>query len=511
MNNGQTKYILDPLYGVIYFPDYIWEILHIPEMQRLRELRLCNINSLCFTGGANINRYEHSLGTCYLAILSLEENYKDLPDKEKKLFVLAALFHDVYNAAFGHSLEYIEGKEPENLFYSSVTGKASENKTVTFEPIYFGFYEEIYNALKNQLKLSDSEIEKVAKYIRGEGELGVLISGTIDLDNIDNVFRLSYHMGLVGKTETPILLAKKFISVNNALRYKSDDYTLIYEWIDLRKRLYKFLLLNPEEFSAKYMLTEAIELSKEKGDIPFSWYDTDYQLLEHLSTVTSETKNIIGNLMNGRLYTCIAIYTSNKLEKYEDFLYYQSRNKIETNISNLFKPESLKRIDDFTLTEQKTIKGIKGIFYDSINKNLRITTDLKSEILDYLINNELNEHKNIIKQMFNEAKENQNLYKLKSSIKNINIGLHPILDKNKTERKVIIKSNDNEEIILGTSSNDLHIGVFIKNVEFFNSNISQYQNLENIKSEIEKYLKNYLNDSNLKEITLYGEAIYDKC
>ena len=91
MNNGQTKYILDPLYGVIYFPDYIWEILHIPEMQRLRELRLCNINSLCFTGGANINRYEHSLGTCYLAILSLEENYKYLPDKEKKLFVLAAL------------------------------------------------------------------------------------------------------------------------------------------------------------------------------------------------------------------------------------------------------------------------------------------------------------------------------------------------------------------------------------------------------------------------------------
>lgn len=510
MYNYQPKYILDPLYGVFHFPNFVWDMLHIPEMQRLRELRLCNINSLCFTGSANINRYEHSIGTCYLAILCLEENYKSLPEKEKQLFILAALFHDVYNAAFGHSLEYIEGKAPENLFYSAVTGKTNESKSETYKPIFFGFYEEIYNALKNILKLSDGEIEKIAKYIRGEDELGVLISGSIDLDNIDNVFRLAYHMGLVGKTESPILLAKNIYSINNLLTYKCNDYALIYEWIDLRKRLYKFLLLNPEEFSAKYMLTEAIEISKEKDYMPFSWYDTDFQLLERLLNGTSETKKIIGNLMNGRLYTCIAIYSTTKLAKYEDFLYYKTRSIIESGVSSLLKPESLKKIENFTLTEQKIIKGIKGISYDLNNKILKVTTELKTEVYANLVKNELAEHKSVIELMFKEAKEKQNLYKLKSGIKTLNIGLHPILDKNKTERKVILKSSESEEIKLGESSNDLHIGVFIKNSEFYSSNIDQYPNIVNIKKEIKNYLEKYLDDSILKEITLYEERIYDK-
>jgi hypothetical protein len=122
-NSKHSRYILDTLYGVLRFPEYIWEILFVPEMQRLRELRLYNINSLYFTGGANINRYEHSLGACYLALQCIEANLSSIPKKEKMLIVIAALLHDLYNAAFGHSLEYVEDFSPAELFSYKATGK----------------------------------------------------------------------------------------------------------------------------------------------------------------------------------------------------------------------------------------------------------------------------------------------------------------------------------------------------------------------------------------------------
>ena len=62
------RYIMDVLYGHLRLPEYVWRVLPAPELQRLREVRLCNINSLCLTGGANINRYEHALGTAHLAL-----------------------------------------------------------------------------------------------------------------------------------------------------------------------------------------------------------------------------------------------------------------------------------------------------------------------------------------------------------------------------------------------------------------------------------------------------------
>src|SRR5260370_35487246 len=101
------RYIYDALYGPIYFPDYVWKIMFCPELQRLREVRLCNINSLCLTGGANTNRYEHSLGAAYLATRCIESSRLRIDERTARRIVLAALLHDVGSAAFGHSAQYV--------------------------------------------------------------------------------------------------------------------------------------------------------------------------------------------------------------------------------------------------------------------------------------------------------------------------------------------------------------------------------------------------------------------
>ena len=73
--------------------------------------------------------------------------------------------------------------------------------------------EEISSKLMNDLRLCVKDIDTIAQYIKGKGEYGPLISGSMDLDNIDNVYRMSYHMGLTTDTLTPVEISKS-ISVS---------------------------------------------------------------------------------------------------------------------------------------------------------------------------------------------------------------------------------------------------------------------------------------------------------
>src|SRR5262245_43001123 len=101
------RYVFDALYGPVHFPDYVWTIAGSPEFQRLRDVRLCNINSLCLPGGANISRYEHCLGTAFLALEHVAHIGQSLSSDESRCLVLAALLHDVGSTAFGHSVQYV--------------------------------------------------------------------------------------------------------------------------------------------------------------------------------------------------------------------------------------------------------------------------------------------------------------------------------------------------------------------------------------------------------------------
>ncbi len=511
----EGRYFLDPLYGVIYFPDFVWKVIYTPEMQRLRELRLYNINSLYFTGGANINRFEHSVGTCYLAIRFVEINSESISDREGVLLILAALFHDIYNAAFGHTIEYIEeGFSPEDLFFYAATNKKFESYEYShslLEPIFFNMYGELLLRLKKDLKIKEHEIFIISEYIQGKGKYGQIISGSIDFDNIDNVYRMSYHMGLIAKTDIPLGIVKSIEIREEKLFYKKESIKLVEQWIKLRERLYKFLLLNPDEFSAKYMLTEAIELSKLKEEKSFFWYDTDFQVLEKLAKTSEETANIITRLMKGNFYGCFGLYETTKTEKYKDLVTVKKRLGIEKKLNDIFRPEVKKHLPSFNLRCQKAIKGIMGISYNANTKIISLNLKMSKHIIESLINNDLKEHKDFINEMYFELNAKYLSFKLKFP----SLGIHTLLDVNKTNRCVKIDLSSKKTLNIGYSSKSLYIGVFIKNIEFANfnicnNNILSAKTVTNIKQEIRKFLMDLIEDKELKEINLYSESKYEK-
>ncbi|XP_055914661.1 deoxynucleoside triphosphate triphosphohydrolase SAMHD1 homolog isoform X2 [Eupeodes corollae] len=101
----------DVIHGIINIPNHIHNIIQTPHFQRLKKIK--QLGLACKTlPQANNNRFEHCIGTYYLAdktIDALEKNTKDLmiPDFYRKVVTIAALLHDIGHGPFSHTWEYI--------------------------------------------------------------------------------------------------------------------------------------------------------------------------------------------------------------------------------------------------------------------------------------------------------------------------------------------------------------------------------------------------------------------
>ncbi|MGB8216296.1 MAG: HD domain-containing protein [Candidatus Methanoperedens sp.] len=525
-NHKSNRYIYDPLYGIIYLPDYIWDIIPCAELQRLREVRICNINSFCLTGGANINRYEHAIGTCYLAKVCLESwpPLNPISETEQRLFSFSALLHDIFSAAFGHSIEYIESKkgfDHEKAFrYVAMDEKGDtyQYKHATLEPIFFGMRGELSS------KIAKEDLNEIAKIIAGKGRFGPLINGTIDLDNIDNVYRLAYHIGIVKSGEVPLKLAKSLWIEDGELVVMHEAIPLVEEWHNVRKKLYLLLLQNPEEFSAKCMLSEAIESSIMKSFHPFDWYDVDYEFLKKLYSTSSEISMILSRLMKGDLYGCIGIFSTSKIDKHELFnnSYLLSWDEIPGKDSsrliefltqkcgaNWIEIAMIEKTDDgstITITAENNYISLQ--LNDKKDKATIMSAD--GMITEFIIrkeNDKLNAYNTSKTELEKELSKIIRL-KLNPRFKSAMIALHSIIDVNKTERHVSIRTDKGQVAKIGGSSRQLLIGVFFKNVDLniYKINKIPISVMSEIRKEVFGYLSNILGDKNLTEVELYAEV-----
>lgn len=119
--------IRDPIYGFIELPDKFKPIIDHKLFQRLRRIGQLPIEEMVYPSSKH-SRFEHSLGTMYLAMMyaiSIIENYSgqlkiffetntnlkhiEKTDEMKQQFILSAgligLLHDIGHAPFSHTME----------------------------------------------------------------------------------------------------------------------------------------------------------------------------------------------------------------------------------------------------------------------------------------------------------------------------------------------------------------------------------------------------------------------
>ncbi len=177
--------IQDAIHGYIHLDELEEAVLDTPEMQRLRRVKQLGFNHLVYPSATH-TRFEHSLGAMALAgtfAASLE-----LDDDDRRDLRLAALLHDVGHGPFSHSSEAVFADA--GYSHEAFSTRLVQDSTVT-----------------DILRDNGVDPDRVCSLIRGEGWLGTIIAGHIDVDRMDYLNRDAYYSGVAyGTIETETII-----------------------------------------------------------------------------------------------------------------------------------------------------------------------------------------------------------------------------------------------------------------------------------------------------------------
>lgn len=366
----------DPLYGRIEMSDFEFGLLKLAEVQRLRYVRMCNINSMLVTGASEISRFEHIIGVMHLAKQWVKSH--GVPESEGKDLVAAAILHDMQTGPFGHSMQYVlEDNVLDAKFLHDDISHGWKSKYhqevlagASFSGKPFGAQSYLGERWAN-----------VAELIRGKGTLGPLIAGTMDLDNIDNVVRLAYHVGITEPADLkiPLEMASNLNVRCGVISLPDKCLGSLVRWQEIRTKLYSFLLLDWAEFSAKAMLTKIIERAAHYELIGAdSWIFTDHEFLDRLERTavgeSQEVKELVSRLKCGDLYQPVTLLSSDGVSEYSRLSTIESKSMLERSISKNFKGKA-KLLVHFILDNGKTERSVSFFSEDDhIIKEVGVST-----------------------------------------------------------------------------------------------------------------------------------------
>lgn len=163
------KVIRDAIHGNIEISEEEIGIIDSIEVQRLRRIRQLGMAYLVYPG-ANHTRFEHSLGVMHLAGRVSES--LGLGEDEKKLLRISGLLHDIGHMPLSHALEDLVRD------YYGVTHTSLSEKII------------------KEMDLGNFSNREVISIVRGEGELGKIISSPLDVDRADYLVRDSHYTGV---------------------------------------------------------------------------------------------------------------------------------------------------------------------------------------------------------------------------------------------------------------------------------------------------------------------------
>ncbi|XP_077982441.1 deoxynucleoside triphosphate triphosphohydrolase SAMHD1-like [Glandiceps talaboti] len=109
-HNSNLKVFNDPIHGHIEFHPLCVKIIDTPQFQRLRDIKQLGACYFVFPGASH-NRFEHSLGVCYLAgqlARRLQDRQPELQITEVDILCvqIAGLCHDLGHGPFSHMFDH---------------------------------------------------------------------------------------------------------------------------------------------------------------------------------------------------------------------------------------------------------------------------------------------------------------------------------------------------------------------------------------------------------------------
>jgi hypothetical protein len=150
------------------------DLVDAPALQRLRHIKQLSTVRLVYPSASH-SRFEHSLGVYHLAREAL--THLGIDGDRAAHVRAAALLHDVGHGPYGHQTEDVIRRH---------TG-------TDHDEIGELLYE---TTLAEVLESHGLDPDRVAALVAGEGELGQLVSGELDVDRMDYLVRDAHHTGV---------------------------------------------------------------------------------------------------------------------------------------------------------------------------------------------------------------------------------------------------------------------------------------------------------------------------
>jgi HD superfamily phosphohydrolase len=299
--------VFDPLYGYIEAPPAITDLISRPIVQRLRHVRLSNIDSLDLPGIAGISRYEHSLGVAHLAHTA--PFARKLSQENKTILVAAALLHDAAITPYGHlveeAIQYHAAFNHEDRLKQAFFGETHDlgHRKLQLLGRENGLYQW---ATKHYGADASDALDQIFLAINGKGLMGAAISSQVDLDNVDNLVRIAFHMGLPVDRRLPIELVQCMseLSGDGGVVFTGAAPNLIQDWLHLRENVYTRLMLSRHDFVGKVMLISATVEAYRTGALDATqWVRTDGEFLRLLEERGPEaSRRTVGQWNAGELW-----------------------------------------------------------------------------------------------------------------------------------------------------------------------------------------------------------------
>ena len=161
------------------------DLVDAPAVQRLRHIKQLSTVRLVYPSASH-TRFEHSLGVYHLAREALR--FLGVGGDRAEHVHAAALLHDVGHGPYGHQTEDV------------IRRRTSRDHDDVGELLY-------ETDLAAVLESHGLDPDRVAALVAGDGELGQLISGELDVDRMDYLVRDAHHTGVpYGTIDTGRLL-----------------------------------------------------------------------------------------------------------------------------------------------------------------------------------------------------------------------------------------------------------------------------------------------------------------
>ncbi|MCZ7381721.1 MAG: HD domain-containing protein [Candidatus Methanoperedens sp.] len=322
-------YIIDPIYRRVDITELEQLIINTPEMARLRRIQQLGLADLAFPG-ANHTRFEHSVGTLFIADKMAKA--LGLSQEEIVKIRMAALLHDVGHCAFSHVVESVLKRNPSyqpvingknflnhEMFTKYIISNSFHTKPEIAAHAGAPFFEEI-------ARMAIGDVDGVSKPY-----LAQIISNDIDADRIDFLLRDSYHTGVsLGLVDLDQIIGSMSLYNDRVILGGSQSYdedmalTAAESMLIARAHHYSAIIHNPKTQGARVMLLHALEKAlglyeKSGNDVraTMTKFFTSYIDSDLLNFIESNgdgnSKKLVLNLRNGYICNAVARFTHKNL------------------------------------------------------------------------------------------------------------------------------------------------------------------------------------------------------